>query len=361
MHDLRPNFDQEHFLFIENNLVEIFTNKNVNFVPFAIGNFRQIGRHDKIENLLFLVHKENLSLDVLNLDTYAGYPTHLIFNQNFKIITGLLENLDRADETKVANLLKREDTADYSATILDAASLMGSVATPEFLNVVTKLYSALASDHPSFIKLKEYSFMLPSKNFKEIFTEDYLKSLSEEKYTELSKMTSALLLKIQSSEEIWKRDLEKFMEGYDLNPCVNFRKNGYDGTTLENLNQFQAMYHTLIRGGCISIKKEGDSISLFKKYMVQFAGISYKEANRWISDESKVTLVEGNIQGSVPLGDGSTIFSFIEEQIKNNLEYIKNNLDKIKESKVSPRSSGVAEPQTQPFLGIYQDRRLLMN
>jgi hypothetical protein len=88
-----------------------------------------------------------------------------------------------------------------------------------------------------------------------------------------------------------------------------------------------------------------------------------KIAQKLMSDGSKITVVSGFIQGSVALGDGPTISSFIEEQIKNNLEYIQKNLDKIRESKaskVSPKSSEVAKPQTQP-LGIYQDRRLLMN
>jgi hypothetical protein len=352
--DMKSKYPK-HYVNIKSDLSSIIIDKNANFVPELIQFFRQNNRYDAIEKVFFLLDKKNIIPDVLNLKHFAGYPTHLIFNQNFKMVTGLLEYLDERNEGRVIEILTNKDNGIFNATILDATSLIGSVATPEFLNVVTELYSSLAYNNPSFVEIKEQNLMLPNENFQKIFTEDYFQSLSAKN----SKKLSRLLAKNESSRKILGEKIDELVERFDLNPCTPYKEGGYEGTTLKDVGEFQTMLDTLKRGGCISIRE--DAKQNFLKFMK--SQVHKKIAQKLMSDGSKITVVSGFIQGSVALGDGPTISSFIEEQIKNNLEYIQKNLDKIRESKaskVSPKSSEVAKPQTQP-LGIYQDRRLLMN
>jgi hypothetical protein len=91
--------------------------------------FKLANRYDVIEKVFFLLDKKNIIPDVLNLKHFAGYPTHLIFNQNFKMVTGLLEYLDESNEGRFIEILTNEDNAIFNATILDATSFIGSVAT----------------------------------------------------------------------------------------------------------------------------------------------------------------------------------------------------------------------------------------
>jgi hypothetical protein len=344
----------KHYENIKNDLSSIIIDKNVNVVPNLIKSFGENNRYDVIEKVFFLLDKKNIISDVLNLKHFAGYPTHLIFNQNFKMVTGLLEYLDESNEGRFIEILTNKDNSIFSSTILDATSLIGSVATPEFLDVVTKLYSSLAYNYPSFIKLKEQNLMLPSENFQEIFTEDYFKSLSPIELKKLSK----LVAKIESSRKILGDGIDELVERFDLNPCTPYKEGGYEGTTLKDVGKFQTMLDTLKEGGCISIREDA------KKDFLNFmkSQLHKKIATKLMSDESKITVVSGYIQGSVALGDGPTISSFIDKQINSNLEYIQNNLDKIKALKVSKVSPEPSEVETRDAhtLGTYRDQRVFL-
>ena len=248
----------------------------------------------------------------------------------------MLKNLKGSDETSVIEVLTKKDTCPLRATILDAASLMGSVATPEFLNVVTELYSDLASRHPSLIKINKKNLILPSENFKKIFTEDYFKSISSENFEKLLKLTSRLFSAINTYDQSLVESTNGLMRSYDLNPCTHYKEGGYEDTTVQGLWQYQIMLDTLKSRGCISIRK--DTKSQFLKFMK--TQISDQEAIKLMSDENKVSVVVGRREGSIAISEGQNISSFVAEQFMKNLKYVKENLKKIGGDKSdSPRAN----------------------
>lgn len=329
---------QMHYANIKNDLLSIVVDKNVDVVKNLILSFKSDNRYDVIENIFFLLNKKGIIPDVLNLKEDCGYSTHLCFNQNFKIITGLLKNLKGSDETSVIEVLTKKDTCPLRATILDAASLMGSVATPEFLNVVTELYSDLASRHPSLIKINKKNLILPSENFKKIFTEDYFKSISLENFEKLLKLTSRLFSTISTYDQSLVESTNELMRSYDLNPCTPYKEGGYEDTTVQGLWQYQTMLYTLKSGGCISIRE--DTKSQFLKFMK--TQISDQEAIKLMSDENKVSVVVGRGEGSIAISEGQNISSFVAEQFMKNLEYVRKNLQKIRDRKSDSPQASVA-------------------
>ena len=340
--DLKSSYPK-HYENIKKDLLSIVVDKNVGVVKNLMLSFKSDNRYDVIENIFFLLNKKGIIPDVLNLKEDCGYSTHLCFNQNFKIITGLLKNLKGSDETSVIEVLTKKDTCPLKATILDATSLMGSVATPEFLKVVTKLYSDLASTHPSLITINKHKLTLPSENFKEIFTEDYFKSISSENFKKLLKFTSRLFSTIKSHEQSLDESIDQLMRRYDLNPCTPYKEGGYEDTTVKGLWEYQAMLDTLKSGGCISIRE--DTKSQFLEFMK--TQISDQEARKLMNDENKVSVVAGRGVGSIAISTGQNISSFVAEQFIRNLEYVRENLLSQKSLKLDKAGSPKASVASQ--------------
>jgi hypothetical protein len=327
---------------IKNDLIGILIGDQVD-VPNLIISLYGGQKHKEIKNIAFLINKKGIIPDVLNKKYASGiFSTHLCFNQNFNLITILLENLEGVRKNNVSEMLQKTDYGLFNATILDATSLMGSVTTPEFLNVVTKLYSQLALESQSSLKIKKFNLMLPSENFQEIFTEDYFKSLSPKELEKLSKLASRSF----PIDDLDKA-IKELMNKYELNPNTIYKKEGYQDTTL-NIEGYEGMFETIKKGGHINIK--GEKKQNFLDFLVEKIG--REEALKIMEDEKKVTYIHSCKEGSIAISAGQNISSFVAEQFMKNLEYIQSNLDKIKESKASPDTSikgGGLDPLTPKF------------
>jgi hypothetical protein len=338
----RNGYGEEAYNGIKNDLIGILIGDQVD-VPNLIISLYGGQKHKEIENINFLLNKKGMIPDVLNKKYASGiFSTHLCFNQNFRIITGLLENLEGISENKVGEMLQTKDRGLFNATILDSTSLMASVAPPDFMKIVTKLYSQLASKSHSSIKIKKNNLMLPSENFQEIFTEDYFKSLSPKELEKLSKLASRSF-----TRDDLDKDIKELMKKYELDPNTVYKKEGYHDTTL-NLEGYDRMFETLERGGLINIKAENKQN--FFDFLTSRTG--RENAQKIIDDEEKINYIYSCREGSVPISAGQKISSFAAEQFIRNLEYIQSNLDKIKESKASPDTSikgGGLDPLTPKF------------
>lgn len=336
-------YGEEAYNGIKNDLIGILIGDQVDVQNLIISLYKG-GKHKEIENITFLLNKKGMIPDVLNNQYASGiFSTHLCFNQNFNLITILLENLEGVRENNVSEMLQKTDYGLFNATILDATSLMGSVTTPEFLNVVTKLYSQLALESQSSLKIKKFNLMLPSENFQEIFTEDYFKSLSPKELEKLSKLASRSF----PIDDLDKA-IKELMNKYELNPNTIYKKEGYQDTTL-NIEGYEGMFETINKGGHINIK--GEKKQNFLDFLVEKIG--GEEALKIMEDEKKVTYIHSCKEGSVALSAGQKISSFVAEQFMKNLKYIQSNLDKIKESKASPDTSikgGSPDPLAPKFI-----------
>lgn len=335
-------YNEQAYNEIKKDLTGLLIGDNVDVQNLIISLYKG-GKHKEIENITFLLNKKGMIPDVLNNQYASGiFSTHLCFNQNFRIITGLLENLEGINEDKVSEMLQKKDYGLFKATILDATSLIGSVATPDFMNIVTKLYSQLVSKSHSSIGIRKFNLMLPSENFQEIFSEDYFKALSPKELKKLSKLVSRSF----PTDDLDK-DIKELMKKYELDPNTVYKKEGYHDSTL-NLEGYDGMFEALQRGRLINIKTENKE----KFFNFLTSRIGSEEAQKIMDDKNKVNYIHSCREGSVPISDGQKISSFVAEQFVKNLEYVRENLQKIKDRKSDSPQASVASQRVDSMKAI---------
>lgn len=255
---------------------------------------------------------------------YGGYMNHLCFNQEFKLLTSLLEGSDPdiIGKQRVRSIAKKKDSGHLNANLLECSAIMGTVATDKYLEEITKLYSKF----PPKKMILTY-LMLNPESFKEIFNYEY--------FEERKRKNKPLVI-----TDFNLGFVKESMDDVDLHHRTKYTKNGYEGTTLEDFTVDSIkLYNALKEGKGIMVKKEMlDSLNSFFFQMRELVDDKMKD---------QILIAKGNAVGIVKsaLADQKSIKDVAEDNVRQNLKYLKETLEKIEKPSQNPFSPKVSSSQ----------------